>query len=117
MNNFEKPGHTITLTAPAGGVVSGNVYKIGQLVVVAAISAGAGEAFEGTRSGVFSDLPKDDSSAWSEGDPLFWDDANGVFTPASASGLVLCGTAVSDTPLADSAGKVLLGVTTNADVA
>lgn len=35
----------IALTAPAGGVVSGNPYKIGQYVGVAATSAAAGEKF------------------------------------------------------------------------
>ena len=35
----------ISLTAPAGGVVAGNPYKIGQYVGVALIDAAAGERF------------------------------------------------------------------------
>ncbi|QFG09550.1 head decoration [Arthrobacter phage TripleJ] len=35
----------ISLTAPAGGAVSGNPYKIGQYVGVAQTSAAAGEKF------------------------------------------------------------------------
>jgi len=110
MNNYNSPGDTLTLTAPAGGVVSGSVYKIGQLVVVAADTVAATLPFEGRRVGVFAGLPKDNGVAWVEGDPLYWDDGASDFTPTAAAGLVLAGTAAAAALLADTTGTVLLGV-------
>lgn len=115
MQNYSQPGEVLTLTAPAGGVVSGGVYKIGQLVVVAAADVAATLPFEGRRIGVFTGLPKDNGVAWVEGDPLYWDDAAGDFTPTSAVGLVLCGTAAEAALLADTTGTVLLGVISRPD--
>ena len=95
--------------------MSGGVYKIGQLVVVAVGDAAATESFEGMRTGVFRDLPKDNGVAWVEGDPLYWDDSAGDFTPTSAVGLVLAGVAVEAAQLADATGTVLLGVNVAVD--
>jgi len=51
MKNFVQPGDTLDLVAPAGGVVSGNFYPIGGLLVCAATTAAAGEIFAGDRKG------------------------------------------------------------------
>ncbi len=45
--NFVKSGAVLPLVAPAGGVVSGMIYLIGSLIVVAATTVAAGEMFEG----------------------------------------------------------------------
>ncbi len=115
MQNYRAPGEVVTLTAPVGGVVSGGVYKIGQMVVVAAADAAAAASFEGRRIGLFADMPKDNGVAWVEGDPLYWDDGAGDFTPTSAIGLVLAGTAAAAAALADTTGSVLLGVISRPD--
>ena len=115
MINYQQPGNTLTLVAPAGGVTSGSVYKIDQLVVVAAADAAATENFEGVRIGVFTALPKDNGDAWVQGAPLYWDDGNSRFTTVSAVGLVLCATAAEAALLADTTGPVLLGVISRPD--
>ena len=116
MNNYSQPGNVVTLVAPAGGVVSGSVYKIDQLVVVATATVAAASNFEGARIGVFTALPKDNGDAWAQGAPLYWDDGNSRFTTVSAAGLVLCATAAEAALLADTTGPVLLGVISNPDV-
>ena len=47
MKNFVQPGDVVELTAPSGGVVSGTVYLIGALVVVATVTAAEGAKFNG----------------------------------------------------------------------
>ena len=58
----------IALTAPAGGAVSGNPYKIGQYVGVAATSAPAGEKFTLWLDGSY-DLPV--TGAVTEAGPVY----------------------------------------------
>jgi predicted RecA/RadA family phage recombinase len=103
MKNFIQPGETMTFTAPAGGVVSGKGYKIGQLFVVAAHSANAGAKFEGQVVGVF-DLPKAASQAWTEGALVYWDDTEGECT-TTATGNLLIG--VAATAVSNDAGNVI----------
>jgi len=52
--NYVQDGNVLQLTAPAGGVVSGGIYAIGALVVVAIADAKAGETFAGATNGVWS---------------------------------------------------------------
>lgn len=52
--NFVQDGMVVTLVAPAGGVVSGGLYAIGTLVVIAATTAAEGEQFAGHTSGVWN---------------------------------------------------------------
>lgn len=51
--NYVQDGNAITLSAPVGGVVSGGIYAIGKLVVVALGTAEAGEPFTGQTHGVW----------------------------------------------------------------
>lgn len=103
--NHVKKGDTITLTAPAGGVVSGNLYIIGSLAIIAAVSAAAGEEFEGHTHEVWR-LPKVAADVVAEGAPAYWDgtaltttatdnDRVGYFAKAAGNGdeeaeLLLC---------------------------
>lgn len=87
MKNYIQPGKTVTLTAPTGGVVAGNGYKIGQLFVVAQNSAAEGEDFEGVTEGVF-ELPKTSANTWSQGALLYWNNSTGALT-TTASGNML----------------------------
>jgi len=80
MKNFVQPGEILTLTAPVGDVVSGQAYQIGSLVVVATHDAEAGDPFEAfVGPGVITHA-KAPSEAWAEGEKIYWDDSEGVFT-------------------------------------
>jgi len=52
--NFVQHGNTVTCIAPTGGVVSGRLYRISALAVVAATDAAVGEEFEGHTKGVWN---------------------------------------------------------------
>jgi predicted RecA/RadA family phage recombinase len=77
MSNYVQPGEVITLTAPVGGVVSGQLYIIGSLAVVATTTAAAGAAFEARTVGVHK-VKKLAGSAWSEGEKIYLDVGTGV---------------------------------------
>lgn len=74
MKNFVQHGDTVTLSAPAGGVVSGGGYLIGALFGVAAQTVPAGQPFDLEVKGVF-DLPRADGAVFTPGAPVFWDTA------------------------------------------
>jgi predicted RecA/RadA family phage recombinase len=109
MNNFIQSGDVVTLTAPSGGVTSGNGYKIGQLFVVAANTAAATEEFEGKTDGVYT-LPKTTGTAWTEGVLLYWDDSTDKATTVAEDNLLIgCAAAAADS--ADATGAVRLNGT------
>jgi predicted RecA/RadA family phage recombinase len=85
MRNFIKPGEVVTRTAPVGGVVAGNAYLIGSLLVIATGDAAAADPFEGQTVGVFS-LPKD-GVALAEGQRVFWDDTAKEIVDVDAAGV------------------------------
>lgn len=84
MKNFLKPGECLTLTAPAGGVVSGTPYLIGSLLVIATATVAAGLPFEGCACGIFS-VTKADSQAWTEGANVYWDNTAKNFTTTATA--------------------------------
>lgn len=106
MQNYKQPGETVTLTAPAGGVSSGDGVKIGQLFVVAANDAAAGEEFEGATVGVF-ELPKNATQALTEGALVYWDAAAGNVTTTATANLLI-GAAVAAAGAADTEGEIRL---------
>lgn len=73
--NYIQPGDVLTLTAPAGGVVAGTGYVIGELFVVALSSALVGADFQGQLVGVWQ-LAKTSTQVWAKGDRIFYDNAN-----------------------------------------
>lgn len=79
MKNFFKHGKVLTLTAPTGGVVSGGIYKIGDMIVLATASAAQATPFEAVTEGVFEVL-KDETAAWAEGQALYFDESSGKVT-------------------------------------
>lgn len=117
MENFRQDGEALTLTAPSGGVVSGGVYQIGQLVVVAAQSAAEGASFVGKTRGVFS-VTKVGSQAWTVGALVYWDASESYFT-TTASGNRLAGYAVEavGSGAGETTGKVFLTDSPRADEA
>lgn len=86
MKNFVQPGEAVEYTAPNGGVTSGVPVQIGQLLVIATVTAAAGARFNGLISGVIS-YAKAGSQAWAEGAIVYWDANPGVFTTVAAGNL------------------------------
>jgi predicted RecA/RadA family phage recombinase len=93
MKNFVQPGESMTYTAPMGGVTSGVGVQIGQILVIAAITAAAGDPFTGITCGVISHA-KAGSQAWAEGAIVYWDEGNKRFTTVAA-GHLQAGTAAA----------------------
>lgn len=83
MKNYSKSGKIVDLVAPSGGVVSGNAYLFGSLLVVAQASAAEGETFAGMRMGEFS-LPKLTSDNLTVGQKVNWNDTNDEFQAATS---------------------------------
>lgn len=76
MKNFVQSGHTIDITAPAGGVASGAGIIICNLFGVASSTAAAGETVALATTGVF-DLPKASATAFAVGGAVAWDAVEG----------------------------------------
>jgi predicted RecA/RadA family phage recombinase len=116
MKNFVQCGESLEFTAPAGGVVSGNAYVIGSLLVVAAASAPEGARFVGVTEGVFL-LPKA-AGAWTEGALLYWDTANNNIVTAQSATARRVGCAAAAAAADATVGAIRLnGVGTPANVA
>lgn len=78
--NFVQKGETVTLTAPDGGVVSGQAVLIGSLFGVCQYDAAAGDEVEVALVGVF-DLPKA-AVAIAEGADVYWKTSTAQITTA-----------------------------------
>lgn len=92
MKNYVQPGDNITSTAPAD-IASGDGVLIGSLFGVANGAAATGEPVVIVTKGVFT-LPKNTTTAITEGALIYWDDTNERVT-TTASGNTLIGHAVS----------------------
>ncbi|WP_137128927.1 DUF2190 family protein [Rhizobium sp. FY34] len=86
MKNFVQPGKTLDLTAPAGGIVSGQAALFGALFGVANFSAAEGQPVAVDVEGVFT-LPKA-VGALAEGVKAYW---TGTQISGTASGNTLVG--------------------------
>jgi predicted RecA/RadA family phage recombinase len=99
MDNYTNPGEVNTFTAPTGGVVSGEAYMIGSLLVIATATVAQTLPFEGLAKGVVR-VRKLGADAWAEGDKVYFDAAaspDSVFTTDVGSpALPLVGVAVED---------------------
>jgi predicted RecA/RadA family phage recombinase len=90
--NYLHRGDVVTLTAPAGGVTSGQGFVSGTLFGVAQYDAAAGAQVEAGLVGCWL-LPKPNSAvSFAEGAPVFWDNGTGL-CKASATGFYLIGAA------------------------
>jgi predicted RecA/RadA family phage recombinase len=86
MQNYVHKGETLTVVAPYA-VKSGGGVKVGNLFGVAAYDAALNASLEIAAMGVF-DLAKD-TSTFTSGDAVYWDDTNKVATSTSAGNLVI----------------------------
>lgn len=75
--NVHSEGKIMTLTAPSGGVESGNFYLFGETLVVAQHDAEAGDDFEAATEGVHRACPADDGDDFDELETLYWNDTDG----------------------------------------
>src|SRR5512144_124058 len=91
--NYIQPGHTITVAAPTGGVLSGDGVLIGTLFGIAQYDAVEGADIEILTEGVV-EIGKTPSLAIDAGDRLFWDATNKVVNK-TATAQVCVGIAVS----------------------
>lgn len=112
MKNYVQPGKSLTVPAPAGGVVSGAGVLIGTLFGVAQYDADEGADLELLTEGVV-ELPKATPLAIGVGDRLFWDAANGQLDTTVAA-QVCVGVAVLAAADADTVVRVKLGAATPA---
>ncbi len=72
MKTFIQNGDVITVTAPTGGVASGDGVIVGSLFGIAAFTAAEGEAVEIATRGVYV-LPKEPTAVIAAGDQVAWD--------------------------------------------
>jgi predicted RecA/RadA family phage recombinase len=116
MKTFIQHGDCLTVLAPAGGTTSGELYKVGAIVGVAATTELVGAPVVLKLDGVFG-LTKTSAQAWAVGDLLFMNTTTRVLTNVSATGLVLVGmaTEVAANPSATGACR-LNGVSAPAPV-
>ncbi|QQM31987.1 DUF2190 family protein [Martelella lutilitoris] len=96
MKNFIQPGNIVDLTAPAGGLASGQAYLFGSLFGVATTGAAEGQRLAVSLEGVF-DLPKAAGDSLGEGEAVYWD---GTAISATSEGNTLVGHAVAAAPAA-----------------
>lgn len=92
MKTFIQHGDCLTVPAPAGGTVSGQLYKVGAIVGVAATTESAGDPVVLKLDGVFG-LTKTSAQAWAVGDLLYMNTTSRSLSNVSAAGLVLVGMA------------------------
>jgi predicted RecA/RadA family phage recombinase len=83
MKYFVQPGEVITVTAPSGGLTSGQGYMTGNLFGVATGTYLVSEDAELQTTGVI-DIGKDDA-AFAVGDAVYWDDEAKLCTDSSFS--------------------------------
>jgi len=108
--NYVQEGDVLSLTAPAGGVVTGVGYLIGTLFVVALETAAAGVSFSAAVEGVFI-LPKTSAQAWAEGQKVFWDNTNHrADSDPTVGQLIGVAVAVAANPTATGAIRLNCGV-------
>ena len=94
MKNYVQPGDTVSVTAPAA-LASGQLFKVGVLVGVAAAAADNGAPVEMVTEGVF-EVTKTGSQAWTVGAAIYGVGTTTlVATTATTSGNILIGTAVA----------------------
>jgi len=93
---FVQEGEVLDLVAPTGGVVSGTVYQIGQVLVQAMDTVAQTLKFRGKTRGVWQ-VTKVGTQAWTEGQVIYFDKENARFTSV-ATGSLLAGAAVAPLP-------------------
>lgn len=90
--NYVQDGNVLQLTAPTGGVVSGGIYAIGTLVVIALATAAKDEKFAAATNGVWT-VPS--TAGLTAGAAVGL--KAGTIVAAATADAVACGKLVTDT--------------------
>lgn len=90
--NYVQPGKIQTFVAPSGGVVSGQGYLHGDLVVVAEETAAQTELYEANLEGVFEMTKLTGDNMSTVGARIHWDDTNKRWTTTAGTGTRTAGT-------------------------
>lgn len=106
MKNFVQHGDMITVIATAS-VISGQLWRAGSLIGVAAADAASGEEVDIKTTGVF-DVSKTSAQAWAVGEPIYMIAASGLCTNVPGTGNYLVGVAVAVAANPSSTGRVRL---------
>jgi predicted RecA/RadA family phage recombinase len=106
MKNFIQDGNVVTVTAPTGGVKSGDGIVVGALFGICATDAAQTEEVEIALTGVF-ELPKA-SGQINEGAAVWWDTDDSNVVNASGAGLYPIGVAVAAAGSSDTTARVRL---------
>lgn len=112
MKAYVQPGKSLTLPAPAGGVLSGQGVLIGALFGIAQYDAVEGAEVEILTEGVV-EIPKTSALQIDVGDRLFWDATNKVVNK-TATAQVCVGAAVSAAANPSTSVRIKLGANTPA---
>ena len=112
MKTYIAPGHSITITAPSGGITSGQGVLIGTLFGIAQADAAEGTEAEILTEGVV-EIGKTSALQIDVGDRLFWDATNKVVNK-TATAQVCVGVAVSAAANPSATVKLKLGANTPA---
>lgn len=107
MKTFIQNGEVLTVPAPAGGCVSGLLYKVGNIIGVAQTTVDAGADVALCVTGVF-ELLKTSAQAWAVGDPLYMIPATRLLTNAAGTGNFLCGVATEVALNPSASGRIRL---------
>jgi predicted RecA/RadA family phage recombinase len=106
MKTFLQAGDVLTFTAIAPGAVAGTGQKIGDILVIADMTAATGQPFTGVVNGIVEHA-KLSAQAWTEGQQVNWDDTNKRFTTVT-TGNFRAGVAYAVAANPSATGKVLL---------
>ena len=109
MKNYIQPGNVIAVTAPTGGVASGDGVLVGSLFGIAAGDAAENDNVEVQTTGVF-ELSKV-TGAISQGAKVYWDDTNKRTTSVATSNTLI---GVATEAVAGGAGDTIGRVRLNA---
>jgi predicted RecA/RadA family phage recombinase len=112
MKAYVQPGRSLTVTAPAGGVISGQGILIGTLFGIAQYDAVEGAEVEILTEGVV-EVPKTSALQIDVGDRLFWDATNKVVNK-TATAQICVGIAVSAAANPSGTVRMKLGANTPA---
>jgi predicted RecA/RadA family phage recombinase len=112
MKAYVQPGRSLTVSAPAGGVLSGQGVLIGTLFGIAQYDAVEGAEVEILTEGVV-EIPKTSALQIEVGDRLFWDATNKVVNK-TATAQICVGVAVSAAANPSASVRMKLGANTPA---
>lgn len=110
MRNYRATGEILTVTAPSGGVLSGNLVIVGSIIGVAQKDAAEGDPVAIVTTGVF-EFSKVSAQAWTQGETAVYaaEQTDGTFLMTSSSGgNTLIGVAVEDAANPTDTGLVRL---------